>query len=46
MPNKKDLVQTKNPKSGHYVKIDRNEGKIMEMFSQSQFYTDRRPVLL
>lgn len=26
---KKDVVQTKNPKSGHYVKINRSEGKIM-----------------
>ena len=26
---KKDIVQTKNPKSGHYVKINRSEGKIM-----------------
>ena len=30
MPTKKDLVQTKNPKSGHYVKIDRSEGKIVD----------------
>ena len=26
---KKDVVQTKNPKSGHYVKINSSEGKIM-----------------
>ncbi|MEK9148722.1 MAG: hypothetical protein AAB267_01605 [Candidatus Desantisbacteria bacterium] len=24
-----DLVQIKNPKSGHYVKIDRSAGKII-----------------
>lgn len=26
---KKDVVQTKNPKTGHYVKIDRSKGKIV-----------------
>jgi hypothetical protein len=26
---KKDIVQVKNPKSGHYVKIDRAAGKII-----------------
>jgi hypothetical protein len=26
---KRDVVQVKNPKSGHYVKIDRSEGKII-----------------
>lgn len=26
---KKDIIQLKNPKSGLYVKIDRNEGKIV-----------------
>jgi hypothetical protein len=26
---KKDIVQVKNPKSGHYVKIDRAVGKII-----------------
>ena len=29
MSEKKDIVQTKNPKSGHYVKIDRSAGKII-----------------
>jgi hypothetical protein len=29
MSKKKDIVQIKNPKSGHYVKIDRSEGKII-----------------
>jgi len=26
---KKDVVQVKNPKSGHYVKIDRSVGRII-----------------
>ncbi len=26
---KRDIVQVKNPKSGHYVKIDRSLGKIL-----------------
>jgi len=26
---KPKLVQTKNPRSGHYVKIDRSKGKII-----------------
>jgi len=26
---KKDIVQVKNPRSGHYVKIDRDQGKII-----------------
>lgn len=26
---RKDVVQVKNPKSGHYVKIDRSAGKII-----------------
>jgi hypothetical protein len=30
MNNKKaNIVQVKNPKSGHYVKIDRSAGKII-----------------
>ncbi len=27
--SKKTVVQVKNPKSGHYVKIDRSVGKIL-----------------
>jgi hypothetical protein len=27
---KRDIVQVKNPKSGHYVKIDRSIGKILD----------------
>ena len=30
MSKKKDVVQVKNPKSGHYVKIDRSAGKIID----------------
>jgi len=26
---KKDVVQTRNPRTGHYVKIDRTAGKIL-----------------
>jgi hypothetical protein len=29
MAAKKRIVQTKNPKSGHYVKIDRSAGRII-----------------
>jgi len=29
MSKKKDVVQVKNPKSGHYVKIDRSVGVIV-----------------
>lgn len=27
---KADIVQVRNPKSGHYVKIDRSKGKIID----------------
>lgn len=27
---KKDIVQFKNPRTGHYVKIDRAAGKILD----------------
>ncbi len=30
MSKKRDIVQVKNPKSGHYVKIDRSAGKIID----------------
>jgi hypothetical protein len=30
MSKEKDIVQIKNPRSGHYVKIDRTEGKIID----------------
>jgi len=29
VPKKRDVVQVKNPKSGHYVKIDRSAGRIL-----------------
>jgi hypothetical protein len=29
MAKKRDIVQTKNPKSKRYVKIDRSKGKIV-----------------
>ena len=28
--SKKSVVQIKNPKSGHWVKIDRSKGKIVD----------------
>ena len=37
---KKDVVQTKNPKSGHYVKINRSEGKIMSHKKSNGPYKD------
>lgn len=30
MAKKKDIVQVKNPRSGHFVKIDRAAGKIID----------------
>jgi hypothetical protein len=27
---KRNIVQVKNPKTGHYVKIDRDEGRIID----------------
>jgi hypothetical protein len=30
MAKKKDIVQVKNPRSGHFVKIDRDAGKIID----------------
>lgn len=29
MPTKNKIVQTKNPRTGKYVKIDRSKGKIL-----------------
>jgi hypothetical protein len=29
MAKKKDIIQVKNPRSGHYVKIDRDQGRII-----------------
>lgn len=30
MAKKRDIVQVKNPRSGHFVKIDRTAGKIID----------------
>jgi len=30
LAKKSDIVQVKNPKSGHYVKIDRKAGRIID----------------
>ena len=38
MGKQKDVVQTKNPRSGHYVKIDRSAGKIIAHKSSSGPY--------
>lgn len=27
---KRDVVQVKNPRTGHYVKIDRDQGRIVD----------------
>ena len=35
-----DVVQVKNPKSGHYVKIDRTEGKIISHKKSDGPYKD------
>ena len=40
MSKKKDVVQIKNPKSGHYVKVDRKAGKIINHKKSSGPYKD------
>jgi hypothetical protein len=30
LAKKGDIIQVKNPRSGHYVKIDREAGKILD----------------
>jgi len=40
MAAKKDVVQVKNPKSGHYVKIDRSAGKIIAHKTSAGPYKD------
>ena len=40
MAKEKDVVQIKNPRSGHYVKIDRSEGKIIDHKKSSGPYKD------
>lgn len=37
---KKDIVQVKNPKTGHYVKIDRSKGKIISHKKSAGKYKD------
>ncbi len=37
---KKDVVQVKNPRSGHYVKIDRAKGKILSHKKSDGPYKD------
>ena len=38
MAKKKDIVQVRNPRSGHFVKIDRSEGKIIDHKKTSGAY--------
>ena len=38
MAKKKDIVQVKNPRSGHFVKIDRAAGKIIDHKTSSGPY--------
>ena len=40
MSGKKKIVQTKNPKTGHYVKIDRAKGKIISHKKSKGPYRD------
>jgi len=37
---KHDVVQVKNPRTGHYVKIDRTEGKIVDHKKSEGPYTN------
>ena len=37
---KKDIVQIRNPKSGHYVKIDRAQGRIISHKKSEGPYKD------
>ena len=38
MAKRHSIVQTKNPRSGHYVKIDRDKGKIISHKSSAGPY--------
>lgn len=40
MAKKHDVVQVKNPRSGHYVKIDRTAGKIVSHKKSDGPYKD------
>ncbi len=44
MPKKSDIVQTKNPRSGRYVKIDRIKGLILD-HKKSEGPYKRVPIL-
>ena len=37
---RKKVVQTKNPKTGHYIKIDRSKGKIISHKKSKGPYKD------
>jgi hypothetical protein len=37
---KSDIVQVKNPRSGHYVKIDRTKGQIIDHKKSDGPYKD------
>lgn len=40
MAKKKEIVQIKNPRTGHYVKIDRSEGRILDHKKSDGPYKD------
>lgn len=40
MIHKKDIVQIRNPRTGHYVKIDRDKGRILDSKKTSGPYKD------
>jgi hypothetical protein len=40
MAKKPDIVQVKNPRTGHYVKIDRSAGKIIDHKKSEGAYKD------
>ena len=40
MSKKRDIVQVKNPRTGHYVKIDRAAGKIIDHKKSEGAYKD------
>jgi hypothetical protein len=40
MAKKRDIVQVKNPRTGHYVKIDREAGRIVDYKKSAGAYKD------
>ena len=40
VPKKRDIVQVKNPRTGHYVKIDRSLGRIIDHKKSSGPYSN------